>query len=214
MSRDALRKRIMTLPQKSLFINASIRDNMTLWAEHPTRPQEELDAEMEAALKKVGIWDALFARRNGVAPRDKKHDDPSSTTSSFDASSDSGEKTTEAEVVTLDSDLDPDSSLSIGQQQLFCLARGLFHHGDARIVLMDEFTSSMDNDTEMLVRRIVKDDLGDKTVIEVIHRLQHILDFDVAVVVDKGRVVETGHPVELLQKEGGVLRELYLTTRG
>lgn len=200
-----MRKRIMTLPQKSLFINASIRDNMTLWVDYPMRSREEIDAEIEAMLKKVGVWDALFARSNKA-----KENDPS--TSGFDSSSEIEEK--EQEVLTLDSELDPEASLSIGQQQLFCLARGLFQHKDSKIVLMDEFTSSMDNDTEMLVRQIVKDDLGDKTVIEVIHRLQHILDFDMAVVVDKGKIMELGHPVELLQKDGGLLRELYLTTRG
>jgi ABC-type multidrug transport system fused ATPase/permease subunit len=181
---------------------------MTLWAEDSSRSQEEIDRDIETALRKVGIWEALFARNH----KGKSATEEVASSSGSDSVSDTAIK--DVELITLDSDLEPESTLSIGQQQLFCLARGLFLHNDARIVLMDEFTSSMDNETEMLVRQIVKEDMKDKTVVEVIHRLQHILDFDMALVVDKGQVIEEGHPVELLQKDGGHLRELYLTNKG
>jgi len=82
------------------------------------------------------------------------------------------------------------------------------------VVLMDEFTSSMDHETEVLVREIVARDLRGRTVVEVLHRLEHILDFDMVVVLDQGRVVEAGHPEELLQNEEGVLRDLYQSMRG
>lgn len=215
----------MTLPQKALFINASIRENMTLWDEDPSRSPEEKDALIEAVLRKVGIWDALFARKNPKKEetssesevedkdKDKDQDKVKAKDKGNDKDKDT-EKDKEAEPVSLDSDLDPEERLSIGQQQLFCLARALFQRGSSQIVLMDEFTSSMDRETEMLVRRVVKEDLKEKTVVEVIHRLQHIMDFDLAVVVEGGRVVEVGHPAELLQKESGLLRELYQTMQG
>lgn len=203
----------MTLPQKALFINASIRKNMTLWDDEddslPFRTPEETDALIEAALRRVGLWDALFARKNPKKEETSSVSDVSDTDSD---AKDKEKKDQQPEVVTLDSDLDPEERLSVGQQQLFCLARALFQRGESRIVLMDEFTSSMDHETEMLVRQIVKEDLQEKTVVEVIHRLQHILDFDLVVVVDKGRIVESGHPAALLGKEGGLLRELYQAT--
>jgi len=202
VSRDSLRKRFMTLPQKALFINASIRENMTLWDEDSSRPQEYTDALIESALKRVGIWDALFTRKTS------KKVEPSSDLEV--SASDSEIDIKEPDAVTLESNLDPEERLSIGQQQLFCLARALFQQSSSQIVLMDEFTSSMDHETEMLVRKIIKQDLKQKTVIEVIHRLQHILDFDLVVVVDKGRIAESGHPADLLRKETGLLRELYL----
>lgn len=116
--------------------------------------------------------------------------------------------------VTLASPLNPEERLSVGQQQLFCLARALFTRADAQVVLMDEFTSSMDHETEVLVREIVARDLRGRTVVEVLHRLEHILDFDLVVVLERGRVVEAGHPEELLQNEEGVLRDLYQSMRG
>ncbi|KAK4224171.1 P-loop containing nucleoside triphosphate hydrolase protein [Podospora fimiseda] len=180
ISRDAYRKRIMTLPQKSLFIHDSIRANMLLWDEDTSRSQEEIDAAIEEALRK----------------KTKE------------------EKEKEKEPVTLDSPLNPSERLSVGQQQLFCLARGLFQRGDARIVLMDEFTSSMDHETEMLVREIIGRDLRGRTVVEVLHRLEHILDFDLVVVLDQGRIAEAGNPEELLENEEGMLRGLYQSMRG
>ncbi|KAK4168264.1 P-loop containing nucleoside triphosphate hydrolase protein, partial [Cladorrhinum sp. PSN259] len=213
ISRDAYRKRIMTLPQKSLFIHDSIRANMLLWDEDASRTPEETDALIEDALRKVGIWDALFnprksgsdfpgsSPRNSVAKKKKKDKD--------DKQNDEKEEKEEKELVTLDSPLNPSERLSVGQQQLFCLARALFQRGDARIVLMDEFTSSMDHETDMLVREIVGRDLRGRTVVEVLHRLEHILDFDLVVVLEQGRIAEAGNPEELLQSEDGMLRELY-----
>ncbi|GAB1316363.1 hypothetical protein MFIFM68171_06573 [Madurella fahalii] len=233
ISRDALRKRIMTLPQKSLFIHDSIRANMLLWDDASAkscRSAEETDALIESLLRKVGIWDALFTRKPSPSSSSSSSSassvrEGSSTSSSSASTTNSAEKgggaspgkeeeTKEEEPVTLDSPLNPQSRLSTGQQQLFCLARALLQRGNSQIVLMDEFTSSMDHETEMLVREIVARDLRGKTVIEVLHRLEHILDFDLVVVLDKGRVAEAGHPEDLLQNEEGLLRDLYQSMRG
>lgn len=169
-------------------------------------PTSEADAEIEAILRRVGIWDALFTKKETTSPADPegKTTQPESEVMS--------EKEDE-EPLTLDSPLNPEERLSAGQQQLFCLARALYQRRTSQIVLMDEFTSSMDHETEMVVRQIVQEDFRDKTVIEVIHRLEHIISFDLVVVVDKGRIVEVGHPRDLLQAEGGMLRELYQASK-
>lgn len=229
----------MTLPQKALFIHGSIRDNMTFWdhgdSSDSAALREETDVLIKAALRKVGIWEALFASRKTVVPLTQvavasPSSPPSPSTLSLpddhhhavkDSSSEKGSsgsspdlgKTTE-EVVTLDSDLNPEERLSMGQQQLFCLARALFQRSWSHILLMDEFTSSMDHETEILVRDVLDRELADKTVIEVLHRLEHILEFDLVVVMDRGRIVESGHPEELLANEEGLLRDLYQSARG
>lgn len=195
----------MTLPQKALFIHDSIRKNMTLWSDDSASTDEE-DAEIEGVLRRVGIWDALFVKKETTSPtsREGGESQPESESTS--------EKKEEVDV-TLDSPLNPDERLSAGQQQLFCLARAIYQRKTSQIVLMDEFTSSMDHETDMVVRRIVKEDFRDKTVIEVIHRLEHIISFDLVLVVDKGRIVEAGHPRDLLQEEGGMLRDLYQASK-
>lgn len=195
----------MTLPQKALFIHDSIRKNMTLWGDD-SASTEEADAEIEAIFRRVGIWDALFAKKETASSSPEGGERQSESESEL-----ASEK--EEEPVTLDSPLNPDERLSAGQQQLFCLARALYQRKTSQIVLMDEFTSSMDHETEMVVRQIVREDFQDKTVIEVIHRLEHLISFDLVVVVDKGRIVEAGHPRDLLQADGGMLRELYQSSK-
>ncbi|KAF5547770.1 Canalicular multispecific organic anion transporter 2 [Fusarium mexicanum] len=85
---------------------------------------------------------------------------------------------------------------SVGQRQLFCIARALLSHSN--IVLLDEPTSSVDNATDKDVRRIIREVMQGRTVIEVTHRLDYVTDFDLAVVMKDGQVIETGDPKELL----------------
>ncbi|CAH0003934.1 unnamed protein product [Clonostachys byssicola] len=85
---------------------------------------------------------------------------------------------------------------SVGQQQLFCLARALLSR--SKIVLFDEATSSVDSTTEKEIRRIIKEEFVGRTIIEVAHRIQSIEEYDVAVVMGSGRVLEVGNPEELL----------------
>lgn len=95
----------------------------------------------------------------------------------------------------LDADLS-ELGFSVGQRQLFCLARAFLSH--SKIVLLDEPTSSVDNATDKDVRRIIREVMQGRTVIEVTHRLDYVTDFDLAIVMKDGRIIETGDPKELL----------------
>ncbi|KAK6542686.1 hypothetical protein TWF694_006630 [Orbilia ellipsospora] len=99
---------------------------------------------------------------------------------------------------TLDDEFKPDS-LSHGQRQLFCLARALLRKG--KIVVLDEATSSVDKDTDEMMQRIIREEMKDRTIIAVAHRLQTILDFDRVAVMENGKIVEVGNPQVLLGKE-------------
>ncbi|KAF3903663.1 hypothetical protein AA313_de0206900 [Arthrobotrys entomopaga] len=99
---------------------------------------------------------------------------------------------------TLDDEFKPES-LSHGQRQLFCLARALLRKG--KIVVLDEATSSVDKDTDEMMQRIIREEMKDRTIIAVAHRLQTILDFDRVAVMENGKIVEVGNPQELLKKE-------------
>ncbi|KAF5703872.1 Canalicular multispecific organic anion transporter 2 [Fusarium mundagurra] len=101
----------------------------------------------------------------------------------------------------LDADLS-ELGFSVGQRQLFCLARALLSH--SKIVLLDEPTSSVDNATDKDVRRIIREVMEGRTVIEVTHRLDYVTDFDLAVVMKDGRVIETGDPKELLMQNSAL----------
>ncbi|UKZ85058.1 uncharacterized protein TrAFT101_000933 [Trichoderma asperellum] len=93
--------------------------------------------------------------------------------------------------------------LSHGQKQLFFLARAVLKKDCGKVVLLDEASSSLDKETEQMVRTTINTHFKNHTVISIAHHLETILDFDRVVVMDKGRVVEIGSPRELLQSPGG-----------
>ncbi|PTB80416.1 P-loop containing nucleoside triphosphate hydrolase protein [Trichoderma longibrachiatum ATCC 18648] len=92
--------------------------------------------------------------------------------------------------------------LSHGQKQLFFLARAVLKKDCGKVVLLDEASSSLDKETEQMVRTIINTHFKAHTVVSIAHHLETILDFDRVVVMDKGRVVEVGSPRELLQSAG------------
>ncbi|KAL4865755.1 hypothetical protein BDV12DRAFT_174033 [Aspergillus spectabilis] len=91
----------------------------------------------------------------------------------------------------LDMSMD-DGFLSHGQQQLLCLARAILKK--SKILILDEVTSSVDEETEALITRVLRDRFRDQTVISIAHRLKTIMDYDKVIVLDKGCIVEQGNP--------------------
>jgi ABC-type multidrug transport system fused ATPase/permease subunit len=92
-----------------------------------------------------------------------------------------------------------DLGLSSGQLQLLCLARAMLSRGS--IVILDEATSNVDHRTEEEIRRVIKEEMSQRTVLEVAHRLDVIRGCDVVVVMSEGRVEEVGAPEELLSSD-------------
>jgi len=112
---------------------------------------------------------------------------------------------------SLDAEFD-NLSLSHGQQQLFCLARALLRK--TKVVLFDEATSSVDRHTDERIQQVIRSEFADCTILAVAHRLETIGDADVVVVMDQGRVVETGDPHVLKEREGSLFRELWTARHG
>jgi len=91
-------------------------------------------------------------------------------------------------------------TLSAGERQLVSFARALAH--DPRILILDEATSSVDTDTEMLIRGALERLLIGRTSIVIAHRLSTIQKADRIVVLHKGRIREVGSHQELLAARG------------
>ncbi|KAF8865738.1 hypothetical protein BDZ45DRAFT_611414 [Acephala macrosclerotiorum] len=90
------------------------------------------------------------------------------------------------------------NNLSQGQRQLLCLARAMLKQ--PKVLMMDEATASIDYNTDSKIQETIRE--LKSTIITIAHRLQTIVDYDKVLVLDKGMVVEYGHPYELLKKEG------------
>ena len=92
------------------------------------------------------------------------------------------------------------ATLSTGQKQLLSFARALAHN--PRILILDEATSSVDPETEYLIREGLRRLMRNRTSLVIAHRLSTIQNASKIVVMHKGRVREVGSHQELLQKQG------------
>ncbi|MBK9226068.1 MAG: ABC transporter ATP-binding protein [Ignavibacteria bacterium] len=92
------------------------------------------------------------------------------------------------------------STLSVGQKQLVSFARALAN--DPSILILDEATSSVDTNTEILIQTAIKKLIEGRTSIVIAHRLSTIQNCDKIIVMHKGEIKEMGSHQELLEKEG------------
>ncbi|HOG16693.1 MAG TPA: type I secretion system permease/ATPase [Syntrophales bacterium] len=92
------------------------------------------------------------------------------------------------------------ATLSGGQKQRIAIARALITN--PRIMIFDEATSSLDYESERIIRRNIRQIRSGRTMFIVAHRLAVVRDCDLIIVLDRGGIVETGTHGELMQKAG------------
>ena len=96
--------------------------------------------------------------------------------------------------------------LSGGQRQRICIARAILK--DAPILLLDEATSALDTESEAMVQQALQNLMRDRTTFIIAHRLSTVMHADRILVLDQGRIVESGTHRQLLEANG-LYRRLY-----
>ncbi len=99
--------------------------------------------------------------------------------------------------------------LSGGQKQRVAIARAFIKN--APIIILDEATSALDNKSEIIVQKAIENLMKDRTVFVIAHRLSTIRNADRIVVINEGKIAETGTHDELMAIENGTYKALYNT---
>ncbi|KAK6858071.1 multidrug resistance-associated protein [Apiospora arundinis] len=197
---SVVRERVICLTQEAFIYPGTIRVNID-----PLNQAN--DDDIASALQKVGLWTVLQTKAVAAATakdnkekekeKDNKATNTAATTNTYSHSP--------SEI--LDTAMDTDF-LSHGQRQLFCLARALLK-SSSKVLILDEPTSSVDNQTDAQMQQVIRDEFRGHTVVMIAHRLSSLIDFDKVAVLDNGRLVEFGPPAELLENPAGHFSKLY-----
>ncbi|KAJ5287805.1 hypothetical protein N7478_003491 [Penicillium angulare] len=189
-----LRSRLAIIPQDPALFKGTIRTNLDPFDEHS-------DLELWSALRKAYlIGDETLGPDTDVVPSD-----PPTGISTPITGSDS--KPRPGKRLTLETPVDEEGlNFSLGQRQLMALARALVR--DARIIVCDEATSSVDFETDQKIQYTMAQGFEGKTLLCIAHRLRTIIHYDRICVMDQGQIAEMDSPIALYDKPDGIFRAM------
>lgn len=209
IDRQALRERLIALPQDPVFLpdGSTVRENVDV-------SEAATDDECKAALVSVNLWDH-FAGGGGL-----------NSTLTADSMS-QGQKQLfslaraivrcriRLRLLTADvGDAYGVDSHDTSEEKQAVSVESKAVTADSGILILDEYSSSLDVETDRLMRLIIKREFANYTIIMVSHRLELVLDFfDRVVVLYNGRVLEDGNPKKLAATAGTRFRELCAIAR-
>uniref|UniRef100_UPI00398F0A29 ATP-binding cassette sub-family C member 8-like isoform X2 n=1 Tax=Pristiophorus japonicus TaxID=55135 RepID=UPI00398F0A29 len=101
-------------------------------------------------------------------------------------------------------------NFSLGQRQLFCIARALIKN--SKITIMDEATASVDLETDAALQTVIRTAFTNSTVLIIAHRISTIMDCERVLVMEQGRIVEDGDP-KILQQNNSLFAKLVKGTK-
>jgi len=175
-----LRSKVSIIPQDPLLFSGTIRSNLDPFSLYD-------DAR---------LWDAL--RRSYLTETSGPF------RASFSAEDDSEQKPPRR--FTLETIIESEgANLSVGERSLLSLARALVK--DSKVVILDEATASVDLETDNKIQRTIQE-LQDRTLLTIAHRLRTIISYDRILVLDAGTIAEFDTPLELFMRQRGIFRSM------
>lgn len=188
-----LRSRLAIIPQDPALFKGTIRSNLDPFNEHN-------DLELWSALRKA----YLVGQEKELEGEELPSGPASGATTPV---TDNDVKARPIKTLTLESPVDDEGlNFSLGQRQLMALARALVR--DARIIVCDEATSSVDFETDQKIQHTMAQGFDGKTLLCIAHRLRTIIHYDRICVMDKGQIAEMDAPVVLWDKADGIFRAM------
>ncbi|OIW26896.1 P-loop containing nucleoside triphosphate hydrolase protein [Coniochaeta ligniaria NRRL 30616] len=168
-----LRESIGLIPQEAVLFSGDVRSNLD--------PEGKLgEAELQAVLAACSLMQQSSGPQQVVGGNSNKSD---ITNLSAHTPVAAGGK-----------------NFSNGQRQILGLARAICRR--SKVVIMDEATASVDQETDARMQRLIRTEFAGSTIITIAHRLRTIMDFDRVIVMGEGEILEMGSPAELIKNEG------------
>lgn len=198
-----LRPRISVIPQTPFLFSGTVRQNLDPWNRHS-------DGEIWGALRSSGLEEVVKGKKSAEALA-RVAETAKARADAAKRERDSGQKE-EEEAVALTATTgggggglsgaveEGGMNFSTGERQLLCLARAILQRN--KILIMDEATANIDLETDSKVQSAIYEEFSRRgcTVITIAHRLHTVIDNDQILVLARGRLVENGHPHQLLCK--------------
>ena len=102
------------------------------------------------------------------------------------------------------------NNLSVGEKQLICITRAILRK--SKIIIMDEATANIDYETEEIIQKSISELLKGSTVLTIAHRIKTIINYDMILCLNQGKIEDFDSPDNLIKKKSGIFYELYFNS--
>ncbi|KJA19718.1 hypothetical protein HYPSUDRAFT_1094370 [Hypholoma sublateritium FD-334 SS-4] len=194
-----LRSKVTFIPQDATLFSGTLRDNLDPFHDYE-------DSDCINVLKRVHLisddepvsLDEASSSRAPSELADASLADSSSVTTKTD---------NDTKAINLETKISPGgTNFSQGQRQLIALARALLRQSS--IIILDEATSSIDFATDTKIQAAIREEFNASLLLTIAHRIRTVIDYDRLLVLDKGEIAEFDTPANLINKEGGIFRDM------
>ncbi|KAF8530160.1 ABC protein [Hysterangium stoloniferum] len=193
-----LRSKIAIIPQEPLLFSGTIRTNLDPFSVYD-------DTQLWDALRRAYLVEARSCSSDEKIVHKKMGD-----IGRVEDPEDSGSCTT-MHGFSLETVIESEgANLSVGERSLLSLARALVGLSDAKVIVLDEATASVDFETDRKIQITIREEFKNRTLLCIAHRLRTILAYDRILVMDNGQISQFGPPVDLFKKENGIFYTMCL----